>query len=424
MKLDDVVIVQLEFLNRANFTAVGPGGSNEVSLFETTIRYLGALISAYDLLKGPYENLIPSGKKILVDKLLTQATSLADNLKFAFNTASGIPHNDLDYSEKTGTGQQNNIAQIGTLVLEWTRLSDLTGNRVYADLTQKAESYLLNTSPASTEPFPGLITTWYDVSTGQGIGANGGWGGLDDSYYEYLLKMYIYDPVMYAQYGEKWIQAADSTLKHLKSSPTTRPDVTFVAAYSSANEFSLNSGNLNCFAGGNIMLGGEIFGRKDLVQFGKDIIAGCRHTYHTTVTEIGPESFGWDANKVPSDQAAFFRRNGWYWNQPSYNLRPEVIESYYYGWKLTGSEMYRDWAWEAFKAINASCRTEIGFSNLNNVQNPLEGLGGFQESYWFAETLKYFWIIFGGSDDTAVGVANGKQKWVFNTEAHPVLVKS
>jgi len=172
------------------------------------------------------------------------------------------------------------------------------------------------------------------------------------------------------------------------------------------------------------MLGGAIFGRKDLVQFGKDITAGCHHTYDTTVTKIGPESFGWDANRVPPDQAAFFRLNGWYWNQPSYNLRPEVIESYYYGWKLTGSKMYQDWAWEAFKAINASCRTEIGFSNLNNVQNPSEGLGGFQESFWFAETLKYFWMIFGGSDDTAVGVAAGKQKWVFNTEAHPVLVKA
>ena len=37
MKLDDVVIVQLEFLDQANFSVVGPGGSNEVSLFETTV---------------------------------------------------------------------------------------------------------------------------------------------------------------------------------------------------------------------------------------------------------------------------------------------------------------------------------------------------------------------------------------------------
>lgn len=88
-------------------------------------------------------------------------------------------------------------------MLEWTRLSDLTGNPLFANLTQRAENYLLNTTPTSSEPFPGLITTWYDVTTGQGIGSNGGWGALDDSYYEYLLKMYIYDPVKYAKYGQK-----------------------------------------------------------------------------------------------------------------------------------------------------------------------------------------------------------------------------
>lgn len=171
-----------------------------------------------------------------------------------------------------------------------------------------------------------------------------------------------------------------------------------------------------------MLLGGQSFGRDDLVQFGKEITAGCRHTYATTVTGIGPESFGWDANSISGNQSQFFQKNGWYYNVPSYNLRPEVIESYYYGWKLTGDMRYREWAWEAFEAINASCRTQIGYSSLNNVQDPSEGLDGSQESFWFAETLKYLWMIFGGSDDTAVGVQRGKQGWVFNTEAHPFLV--
>ena len=34
--------------------------SDEVSLFETTIRYLGGMLSGYDLLKGPAANLAPS----------------------------------------------------------------------------------------------------------------------------------------------------------------------------------------------------------------------------------------------------------------------------------------------------------------------------------------------------------------------------
>ena len=167
------------------------------------------------------------------------------------------------------------------------------------------------------------------------------------------------------------------------------------------------------------MLGGKIFERDDLVQFGKDITAGCRHTYKSTETGIGPESFTWKP-KAPVDQQAFFMANGWWSNSREYNLRPEVIESYYYGWKLTGDITYREWAWEAFRAINTICRTPIGYAPLNDVRNPSAGFGEFQESFWFAETLKYFWLIFGGSDDTNVGVANGPQTWVFNTEAHPV----
>lgn len=43
-----------------------------------------------------------------------------------------------------------------------------------------------------------------------------------------------------------------------------------------------------------------------------------------------------------------------------------------------------------------------------------------QESFWFAEVLKYLYLIF--SDDTPVGFKNGDQSWVFNTEAHPIKV--
>jgi mannosyl-oligosaccharide alpha-1,2-mannosidase len=30
-----------------------------------------------------------------------------------------------------------------------------------------------------------------------------------------------------------------------------------------------------------------------------------------------------------------------------YILRPETIESYFYMWRLTKEQKYRDWAWEA-----------------------------------------------------------------------------
>lgn len=123
------------------------------------------------------------------------------------------------------------MATIGSLVLEWTRLSDLLGDDTYAKLSQKGESYLLDPHPASSEPFPGLVGTNVNITTGLFEDAEGGWVGGDDSFYEYLIKMYVYDSTRFATYKDRWITAADSTIEYLASHPSSRPDLTFVAMY-------------------------------------------------------------------------------------------------------------------------------------------------------------------------------------------------
>lgn len=171
--------------------------------------------------------------KSLIDEVLKQAQSLADSLKFAFDTPTGIPDPMLFLNpepRRNGTAE-NNLAECGTLVLEWTRLSDLTGDTQYAELAQKAQSYLLKPSPESSEPWPGLTGTHLSIEDGEFSNSNGGWGGYTDSFYEYLIKMYLYDPVDFEFYKERWVAAADSTMEHLVSHPTSRENVTFLADY-------------------------------------------------------------------------------------------------------------------------------------------------------------------------------------------------
>lgn len=125
-----------------------------------------------------------------VDALLDQAVNLANNMSYAFDTPSGIPYNNLIFSDRSNDGSTTNgLATTGTLVLEWTHLSDLTGNDTYGALTQKAESYLLNPQPAVSEPWPGLVGTNIDISDGRFVDSVGGWNGGDDSFYEYLIKV-------------------------------------------------------------------------------------------------------------------------------------------------------------------------------------------------------------------------------------------
>lgn len=183
---------------------------------------------------GPFSDLVSDSS--LVDPLLKQAASLADSLSIAFDTPTGVPDSliQLNPEPKINGSTENNVAEIGTLVLEWTRLSDLTGDDKYAKLAQTAEEFLLSPT-GSPEAWPGLVGTYVSIDDGSFIDSDGGWSGLTDSFYEYLIKMYLYDPKEFEHYKDRWVLAADSTMEHLASKPTSRDDLTFLSQYSGPN---------------------------------------------------------------------------------------------------------------------------------------------------------------------------------------------
>ncbi|GIZ38550.1 hypothetical protein CKM354_000196600 [Cercospora kikuchii] len=391
-----------------------------VSLFETTIRYLGGLLSGYDLLSGPLADL--ADNKDNVASLLVQAQNLANNLSFAFDTPTGIPYNQIFVGNRTNDGSDTNgLATIGTLILEWQRLSDLTGDSTYGDLASRAESYLLNPSPPQAEPFPGLVGSEIGINNGSFTNARGAWTGGTDSFYEYLIKMYVYDTSRYAEYRDRWVLAADSSIQYLASHPSSRPDLTFLADYNGQRLIN-GSQHLACFDGGNFILGGLVLNEQKYTDFGLELVEACEETYSQTLTGIGPEVFSWNTTTLPANQTEFYERAGFWIVAGSYVLRPEVIESFYYAYRVTGDRKYQDYAWNAFVAINETCRVGSGFSSISDVNAPGGGsFDNFQESFWFAEVLKYSYLIHAPDAEYQVN-HEGKNEYVFNTEAHPVKV--
>ena len=186
-----------------------------------------------------------------------------------------------------------------------------------------------------------------------------------------------------------------------------------------------------CFLGGNFILGGLTLDRQDYIDFGLGLVNGCRATYNQTLTGIGPEGFAWQDDKVvsnssnptpPPDQAEFYNRTGFWFTSPGYYLRPEVIESYYYAYRATGNTKYQDWAWEAFQNINSTCSVGAGFSEITDTNAPNGGgYTDFQDSFWFAEVLKYSYLIQAPEAPWQISAAHDNQ-WVWNTEAHPFKV--
>ena len=331
-------------------------------------------------------------------------------MSYAFDTPTGIPHNDLFFPQRGDTDRtygvdqsvsDNGLATLGTLILEWTRLTDLSGNQTYYKLVDKAESYLLNPKPRSQEPFPGLISSSISIATGQLQGSYVSWSGGADSFYEYLIKMWVYDPKRFEKYRDRWILAADSSIKFLAY--TSQPaDATFMREYNGTG-FVFKSGHLTCFDGGNFILGGIVLDRKDYIDFGLKLVHGCWKTYEATATGLGPERFSFDPKTVPADQQNLWKRGGFY-SSPSdgdyvtgYYLRPEVLESIYHAYRATGNPMYQEWSWKAFEAIQAKCKTDLGYVGVANVYNATSPFRiDNQESFFFAETLKYLYLIQAG----------------------------
>jgi mannosyl-oligosaccharide alpha-1,2-mannosidase len=97
-----------------------------IPLFETTIRYLGGLLGAYDVSEGKYP------------VLLEKATELGDILMGSFDTPNHMPMVYFQW-KSAFTSQPHRaparvaLAELGTLQLEFTRLSQLTGNNTYYD---------------------------------------------------------------------------------------------------------------------------------------------------------------------------------------------------------------------------------------------------------------------------------------------------
>ncbi|RBQ73816.1 hypothetical protein FVER14953_10099 [Fusarium verticillioides] len=408
-----------------------------ISLFETTIRYLGGLLSAYDLLSGSYKHLATD--MYLRNNLLKAAIILADRLSIAFDTPSGIPDDEIIFNPQLRRfgNIDNSITCFGTLVLEWTRLSDITGNQTYSKLAQRAQDHLIHPKTKQSFTLPGLIGTYVKLKDGYFGDYQAGWGGGSDSYYEYLIKMYAYDPVAFAEYGESWIKAAESSMLYLASSPSTRPDLMFLGEMRGNTMIPISS-HLASVCGGSLILGGLLLQNQTFVDFGLKLSESYYEVYRQSPSGIGPELFRWvDDGRQPLAKASskrlpapkwqsFYEKSGYYHTNAEYILRPETIESLYYAYRATGDRKYQDWAWEAFEALNRMCKVEGGYTGLKSVMKTKDDktrkFVDKMESFWLAETLKYLYLMFAEDSELQVR-SDGKMKYVLNTEAHPLLVR-
>ena len=337
-----------------------------VKNFEITIRLVGGLLSSYQL----------SGDK----RLLALADDLATRLLPAYTSPTGMPYVFVNLKTGAVRGEVTNPAEVGTLLIEFGTLSKLTGKAIYYEKAKRAlvEIYKRRSSI-------GLVGSSINVKTGEWTDPVSHISGGIDSYYEYLLKAWLL-------FGDKdceqmWKTSIEAINKYLADQAPTG------FWYGQANmntgaHVGTMFGSLDAFFPGTLALSGDL-----------DHAAKLEESAYKMWTRFG----------IEPEEMNYMTMNVTY---NGYELRPEIIESAYYLYHFTNDQRYRAMGRTFYDSLIKYCRTDVAYAALSDVEKKTKK--DEMESFFFAETLKYLYLLFAQPDTVDL------KKMVFNTEAHPV----
>ena len=337
-----------------------------VKSFEIDIRMLGGLISGYQL----------TGDK----RLLELADDLGRRMLPIFDSPTGMPYEYVNLRTGKVRGANSNPAEVGSLLIEYGMLARLTGKQLYYERAKRAVTAMYQRQSSI-----GLVGAGINVETGKWTDNAAGINGGIDSYYEYLLKAAIL-------FGDKdcarmWEQSVVAINKYLADQ---RPDGLWYgqADMDTGKRTSTLYGALDAFFPALLVLGGDVERARRLED----------SSYRMwNFAGVEPDSFDYAKMRIV---------------EPAYPLRPEIIESAYYLYHQTHDAKYLDMGKTFLDSLVKQCRTEYGYAALKDVRTKEKT--DDMESFFFAETLKYLYLLFAPADTLNF------DSIVFNTEAHPM----
>ena len=428
----------------------GPGGEgarargfdldSKVQVFETVIRGVGGLVSAHQFAVGdlPIRGYAPvteqrSGQHginwpnglVYNGQLLRLATDLAERLMPAFHTPTGLPYprvnlrhgvpfyakspNNMDPEHGQCSKDPNDkgtevtetcSAGAGSLVLELSTLSRLTGNPRYERVAKDAFWAVWQRRSSI-----GLIGAGIDAETGQWVSAYTGIGAGIDSFFEYALKSHIllsglpYNPANASTDSPEafllaWEDAHDGIRRQIyRGAQHQHPHYAQVDLYTGAiRAFWIDS--LSAFYQGLLAMAGKL---------DEAIETHLLYTALWTRYSAMPERWSTATGNI---------EHGLRW----WGGRPEWIESTWYLYQATKDPWYLHAGEMALRDIKRRCWTKCGWAGLQDVRSG--ELSDRMESFFLGETAKYLFLLF----DPSHPLNTWDAPFVFTTEGHPLVI--
>jgi mannosyl-oligosaccharide alpha-1,2-mannosidase len=363
---------------------------DHINVFETNIRHLGGLLAAYDLSKD--------------DRLLAKATECGEMLYHAFDTPNHMPITRWDMRQ-AGEGKPQVaddrvlLAEIGSMTMEFTRLSQLTGDPKYYDAVTRITRLLEEQQEKTKLPgmWPIVVNAKHaDFTDDNTFTLN----SMADSMYEYLPKMYALLGGQDFIYRKMYEKAMDTASKYALFRPSTPEDHDLLVSAAVRVEGSATFmdpvlQHLSCYTGGMYGLGSKLFGNDEHYRIAHKLTNSCVWAYKASPAGIMPESSHllrcanvtechWDEKAWKDEVAA--RADQTKEQDPLQNianmrlpagftsiedrryvLRPEAIESIFVMYRMTGEQQWQAAAWDMWTAIQHNTDTDIGNSALLDV---------------------------------------------------------
>ncbi|CAE6381543.1 unnamed protein product [Rhizoctonia solani] len=353
-------------------------------VFEITIRGMGGLLSAH-MFASDKEGRWGFGIPWYNDELLNLAHDLGKRLLPAFSTNTGIPFARINLRHGVPNTEtfETCTAGAGSLLLEWTTLSRLTGDPEFERVARKAFFAIWNRRSDL-----GLLPNTINLASGSWIQPEiAGIGAGIDSFYEYALKMYVMTGE--SEYYDVWKEGYSAIMKYSRG-----PEGFWYrnVGASTGNLATVYIDSLSAFWPGLQVLAGDIQNaiKSHLV---------CKLESLATVF--------WNT------------RNIQHCYPPRCNTRISVASRLNSSNRLiscieqaTQDPFYLDVGERVLLDLIRRTKVECGLSTLSNVQSGEHE--DRMESFALSETLKYLFLIF--DEDNKIN--SDDQNMVFTTEGH------
>ncbi|KAH9397266.1 hypothetical protein TYRP_003576 [Tyrophagus putrescentiae] len=406
-----------------NFEAL----NDSLPMAEITSEVLGGLLSLFALTS------VDEPALGFVERALKVATAIRP----AFNTISRMPLNAFNPAAQLGLDHFVTLSTVGGGLLERIYLSDLTGEWFLLSEATQAELRLRTfKQDEGANFFPNVVVVGDSTESDVWSGGRTGLGAAAADFYRSLLGAFILNSD--ALISEKLEAYAESMEGFINAQVIRGNDTTGLGVVLELNLFPWRQFSTEklmdyevCYVGGLLALGAreiekmaarlnissssshfETFVLSPKVaarhrKLAEQIAETCYQASTRTATRLGPAHFSPDGDFKSSITSS------------NYDLSPELAETHFLLWRLTGDAKYRERAWEMVQAIREYARTPNGgYSSVSNVYD-LSTKGGKNEytgtmPHFLSATLKYLYLTFADPKEVLP-----LDKWVFNAVGHP-----